>query len=161
MAVKERDILTLSDGSKVVDSSLGRAAATLAVDYLITLAALASTFAAMYRKNPDGIGAAIGVAVLVWILFAVVYGLLCFRGRTIGSLVAGTRNVLVPSGKAPGSWRMAWYCLKVYIFGIIFLVMVLLSDGSGLPTGGAADRVKEKLTMIDLEATRQLARPKA
>lgn len=158
MPIKESDILTLSSGAQVVDSGLGRAAATLAVDYLITLAALASTFAALYRRDPQAIGAAIGISVLVWVLFVLLYGMLCFHGRTVGSLVGGTRNVLVPSGRNPGPWRMGWYCLKVYVFGIIFLLMVLMSDGSGLPTGGGAERVKERLTMIDLEATRQLGR---
>lgn len=158
MAVKERDILTLSDSTRVVDSGLGRAAATLAVDYLITLSALASAFAVMYRRDPSALGAALGVAVLTWVLFTVVYGMVCFRGRTVGSLVAGTRNVMVPSGRIPGAWRMAWHCLKVYIFGIIFLIMVIMADGSGLPTGSGGERPKDRLTMIDLEATRQLTR---
>ena len=89
-----------------------------------------------------------------WIGGSLVYGLLCFTGRTLGCLAAGSAFVRNSDGGWPGPFRMAWVCFQHYVLIVILIFGIIASDGSG--TSGTSKKERIYHRHIDLAGTRNL-----
>jgi len=119
------------------EAGLGRMIGAFCIDAMIMLGSPVALLLVLARTLGGGLATV--AALIAWPLLALAYGAICGYGRTIGGLVTGTRRLLLPSGRAPGPWRMAWDCLKIYVFGVILILLIMLAEGSGNPVPDGTD----------------------
>ncbi|GAA1881270.1 hypothetical protein GCM10009715_29490 [Paeniglutamicibacter psychrophenolicus] len=132
------------DGSWGVQPQVWRIVLAWAVDLLLVFGlALASA-------PPGGASAAI----IFVPAFTLLYGMFCFTGNTIGTLLAGTRIVRLKSGAAPGVWRGIW--VMFYRIMLAWTAPLLFLAGLLDGTTGERDMGRAFHVSIDVRRTREL-----
>jgi hypothetical protein len=157
MAATDTDkyMVRLENGAPVQLAGPGKVLGAFAVD-ILTLAAVASAAYFFTARNSFSDLAPLLAAIGGWIGGSLVYGMVCFSGRTLGCLAAGSAFVRNSDGGWPGPFRMAWVCLQQYVLIVIWIFGIIASGGSG--TAGKAKKGRIYHRHIDLAATRNLGR---
>ena len=127
------------------------------MDVLVLAAVAAAAAYFVTARSSFSESAPVLAALGGWIGGSLVYGMLCFAGRTLGCLAAGDAALFRNSdGGWPGPFRMAWVCLQQYVLIVIWIFGIIASGGSG--TAGKAKKGRIYHRHIDLAATRNLSR---
>jgi hypothetical protein len=133
----QKDIVHLRNGAPVKLAGAGKVMGSFGVDAaLIGAFSVAAYFIA--EKNSLSEWQPVLAAIGTWIGGSAVYGMLCFTGRTLGCLAAGSAFVRNSDGGWPGPFRMAWVCLQHYVLIIIWIFGIIASGGAG--TSGSAPK---------------------
>ncbi|ALO65657.1 hypothetical protein AS189_03065 [Arthrobacter alpinus] len=119
------------NGTWGVRASDGKLIGAWALDFAVVIA-LALVVALAVGKN--GAATAIVAGVGAWIASSWIYGFLCLRGHTLGTLAAGTQLVKLRDGSAPGFWRSGWLMfLRTVLFPGWLIVILFAILGAGDP----------------------------
>jgi hypothetical protein len=149
----EKYIARLENGAPVQMAGPGKVLGAFAVDVLV-LAAVAAAAYFVTARSSFSESAPVLAAIGGWIGGSLVYGMLCFAGRTLGCLAAGSAFVRNSDGGWPGPFRMAWVCLQQYVLIVIWIFGIIASGGSG--TSGKAKKGRIYHRHIDLAGTSNL-----
>lgn len=108
----------------------GRVLIACLVDFLLVWFTSVVLCTSMYERFSGDAPkvAMLGMAIVLGV--PSVYGLLCFSGHTIGTLIAGTRIVKIKDGSAPGLWSVTMMLARtVFIpFAPLFFIISLFSE---------------------------------
>lgn len=131
------------DGSWGVQPQVWRIVLAWAVDLLLV-------FGFALACSPPG-GA---TAVIIFApAFTLLYGMFCFTGNTIGTLVVGTQIVRLKNGAAPGLWRGIW----VMFFRIMLAWTAPVLFVAGLFDGTTGERDMARAFHVSIDKRRTAA----
>lgn len=150
----EKEVVFLTNGTPVKLAGTGKVLGSFALDAAV-LAVLSVAAYFMVERNSLSGSQPVLAAIGAWIGGSAVYGMLCFTGRTLGCLVAGSAFVRNSDGGWPGPFRMAWVCLQHYVLIVIWIFGIVASGGAGT-SGSASKKPRIYHRHIDRAATRRL-----
>lgn len=132
----------IRDLSSSAPLSTGRRFASWIVDDVITLAlvgvGIGVTASALDSATVSATAKTI-VMIVVVLLLPALYGLVCFNGRSIGCLVAGTAFFSVATGRRAHNARMMWVMFHRWLWPLLAIMFVMALFDSSVSTG--PDRV--------------------
>lgn len=146
----------IHDLSSSAPLSGGRRFASWIVDDIITLAlvgvGVGLTISSLDSAGLSSSAKAIVVIVVILVLPAL-YGLLCFNGRSIGCLVAGTAFFSVTTGKRAHNARMMWVMFHRWLWPLLAILFIMaLFDSS---TSSGPDKVHTQRLVRGVVPVRQ------
>lgn len=150
----QKDIVHLKNGAPVKLAGTGKVLGSFGVDVAL-IAALSVAAYFMVERNSFSESQPVLAALGTWIGGSVVYGMLCFTGRTLGCLAAGSAFVRNSDGGWPGPFRMAWICVQHYVLVVIWIFGIIASGGAGT-SGSASKKPRIYHRHIDPAGTRRL-----
>jgi RDD family len=123
----------LGNGIPVVAASLGQVFGTWLLDFVVVVGFAAAVAALGHEPGTNGLGAVIVTAVMVAFVVALLYGFLSAGGRSLGSLVFGTRLVSARDGAHPRFWARGFLMFRRAVLWPLwpFLFLAAALQGSG------------------------------
>jgi hypothetical protein len=149
-----KDIVHLKNGAPVKLAGTGKVLGSFGVDAAL-IAALSVAAYFIVDRNSFSDSQPVLAALGTWIGGSVVYGLLCFTGRTLGCLAAGSAFVRNSDGGWPGPFRMAWVSFQHYVLIILWIFGIIASGGAGT-SGSSSKKPRIYHRHIDSAGTRRL-----
>lgn len=150
----QKDIVHLKNGAPVKLAGTGKVLGSFGVDAAL-IAALSVAAYFMVERNSLSDSQPDLAALGTWIGGSVVYGMLCFTGRTLGCLAAGSAFVRNSDGGWPGPFRMAWISFQHYVLIVLWIFGIIASGGAGT-SGSASKKPRIYHRHIDPAGTRRL-----
>jgi hypothetical protein len=149
----QKDIVHLKNGAPVKLAGTGKVLGSFGVDAAL-IAALSFAAYFMVDRNSLSDSQPVLAALGTWIGGSAVYGMLCFTGRTLGCLAAGSAFVRNSDGGWPGPFRMAWVSFQHYVLVVLWIFGIIASGGAG--TSGSSKKPRIYHRHIDPAGTRRL-----
>lgn len=150
----QKDFVHLKNGAPVKLAGTGKVLGSFGVDAAL-IAALSVAAYFMVERNSLSDSQPVLAALGTWIGGSVVYGMLCFTGRTLGCLAAGSAFVRNSDGGWPGPFRMAWISFQHYVLIVLWIFGIIASGGAGT-SGSASKKPRIYHRHIDPAGTRRL-----